>query len=50
MKLPKRYQDKYNDALNKKFGTSKPKTWSGKGGSTSRYGGNKLTSKVKRGR
>lgn len=47
--IPKTYAAKYNDKINKKIGRSPSsnRTYSGKGGSTSKYGGNK--SKISRG-
>ena len=41
--IPKTYAAKYSNAIKKKIGVnpSRNRTWSGKSGSTSKYGGNK---------
>lgn len=47
MRQPATYAKKYSNALLKKIGVNKPKSFSGKFGSTSKYGGAKV---VRRGK
>lgn len=42
MKIPATYATKFNKKLLKVAGVNRPKTFSGKFGSTSKYGGSKI--------
>lgn len=46
--VPKTYAAKFSNSIKKRIGTNRPQSWSGKGGSTSKYGGNKTRRKGNR--